>query len=138
MIEFVKDYLISEDGKIWSNKTNKYISQRVGSKGYYIVNLSIDGKCKTFQVHRLVALTFIENPNNLPIINHKDGNKLNNSIENLEWCTYSDNTLHALKNNLFHPAKGKNTKFGRFSEEEIRKIRYLNKNGYSQRRLAKM
>ena len=66
---------------------------------YYIRDLST-GKRKDFKGHRLVAEYFIDNPNNYPIVNHIDGNKANNHIENLEWCTYSQNNIHAYKNGL--------------------------------------
>lgn len=79
MIEVIKDYFATEDGQIWSNKTHKYIAQKVGPNGYYNVNLSINGKCKTFQVHRLIAKAFLDTIDETLIINHKDGNKLNNN-----------------------------------------------------------
>lgn len=63
--------------------------------GYYQVTLSKEAKSRTFRVHRLVALAFIPNPDNKPYINHIDGNKKNNRIENLEWCTASENNWHA-------------------------------------------
>lgn len=56
-----------------------------------------------YMAHRLVALSFISNPNNLPIINHKDGCKWNNNVDNLEWCTYSENSQHATKTGLQKP-----------------------------------
>lgn len=64
--------------------------------GYDFVCLRKNDKDKNFSVHRLVAQTFIPNPNNLSDVNHIDGNKQNNSIENLEWCSRSDNLKHAL------------------------------------------
>lgn len=64
--------------------------------GYKSVVLCKNGKTKTFQVHRLVAQAFIPNPHNLPQVNHKDGNKLNNCVENLEWITASNNRKHAI------------------------------------------
>ena len=57
-------------------------------------------KLKTYRIHRLVAENFIENPNNYKVINHKDGNKTNNNVENLEWCTISHNTQHAINTGL--------------------------------------
>lgn len=78
------------------------------NNGYYFVNLSKNGKIHSYAVHRLVAKTFISNPNNLPIINHIDGNKLNNNINNLEWCTYSHNIQEAFRLGLSKPIwKGK-------------------------------
>lgn len=67
------------------------------SNGYKFVCLRKNGINKNHLVHRLVAEAFIENPNNYPVVNHIDGNKLNNKLTNLEWCTYSYNLEHAIK-----------------------------------------
>lgn len=69
-------------------------------KGYYNISLYKNGKSKNFRVHRLVALHFISNPENKPQINHIDGDKSNNHVDNLEWCTASENTQHAYDNGL--------------------------------------
>lgn len=79
-------YYITEDGKIYSSIQNKWLKTRI-SRGYPVVNLQM----KTKYIHRLVAETFIPNPDNLPVVNHKDENKLNSSVDNLEWCTYKYN-----------------------------------------------
>lgn len=77
---------------------NPYKSQQ----GYMYVKLCKLGKCKEFRVHRLVALTFISNdhPEESPVVNHKDGNKINNHVDNLEWVSYSENSLHAHRTGL--------------------------------------
>lgn len=67
---------------------------------YFMVKLSKNGKLKNYRVHRLVAQLFVENPNNLSQVNHKDGNKHNNCFNNLEWCTCKDNIRHAWINGL--------------------------------------
>ena len=67
------------------------------SKGYFRVNLSKNNFQKKFLVHRLVAKYFLENKLNKPCVNHIDGNKLNNIVDNLEWCTYSENERHSYK-----------------------------------------
>lgn len=77
-----------------------YLKPAVDNKGYLRCALSKENKLKTFKVHRLVASAFIDNPDNLPQINHKDGNKLNNHVENLEWCNNSQNQLHAYATGL--------------------------------------
>lgn len=84
-----------------------------------------------------MAKLFIENPQNLPCVNHIDGNKLNNSLDNLEWVTFSENTKHAIKNGLMTVRKGVLTKNGRFSEDDIKNIRELSKNNMSSYKIAK-
>lgn len=99
-------YLISNQGRLKSlgNKSNhkKEIICKVSpnSKGYDVQHLYHNKKHKCAKVHRLVAEAFIPNPDNKPQVNHKDGNKLNNCVENLEWCTNSENQIHANKNGL--------------------------------------
>lgn len=87
-------YMISSTGKVYS-KLNKLIKKTSYTKdGHEVIVLSRDGKQYGTFVHRLVAQAFIPNPNNLPIINHKDENPKNNNVENLEWCTYSYNNTY--------------------------------------------
>lgn len=126
------DYSVSRTGEVYSHKRHKYIKQRVGPKGYMMVNLSINGTCKTFTVHRLVADAWIPNSDSLPQVNHIDGDKTNNSVDNLEWCTASHNVIHAINTGLTHTAKGMATKNGRFSNDDIIEIRRL----YNEERLS--
>lgn len=84
---FEGKYAATSCGRIWSYKHKKFL-KNCGEKGnYQIVMLSENGKCKCYYVHRLVALAFIPNPHNLPQVNHKDEQKDNNCLDNLEWCT---------------------------------------------------
>ena len=80
-------YYAYSDGRIWSKKTHKFLKLNNHNNGYLNVTLRVEGKSITRLVHRLIAITFLENPNNLPQVNHKDENKHNNSVENLEWCS---------------------------------------------------
>ena len=83
-------YTVDEYGNVYNTKKNKLKAQQTYN-GYKYVQLHNNGKPKVALVHRLVAEAFIPNPEKLPCINHKDENKLNNSVENLEWCTYQYN-----------------------------------------------
>lgn len=84
-------YKVSSRGRIWSNRNSLYLKPAVDKLGYFVVILYSAGRRKTIRVHRLVALAFIPNPNSYKEVNHKDENKANNNIENLEWCTRAYN-----------------------------------------------
>lgn len=73
----------------------KLMSPVLKKTGYYQINLHLNGKYKSKMIHKLVADAFLENPDNLPVVNHIDGDKTNNHVSNLEWCTVSYNTWHA-------------------------------------------
>lgn len=103
-------YSITPEGKVYSDVNNIELKQSIGTTGYYRVNLNNKDGGKTFKVHRLVAIHFIENPNNYNIVNHKDGNKLNNNVDNLEWCDYTHNNRHARELGLCITPKGLNNK----------------------------
>ena len=80
------------------------------------------GKTKLFRVHRLVAETFIPNPNNLPEVNHKDGDKLNNNVKNLEWCTNLENMRHSVETGLRN-IKGENNPSAKLTVKDVINIR---------------
>lgn len=89
-----EDYLIYNDGRVFTLKRNKFLKLSLNN-GYHRITLYKNGKYHQVSVHRLVAKYFISNPQNKPFINHKDGNRSNNSLDNLEWCTSSENNKHA-------------------------------------------
>lgn len=93
-------YLVSNHGNIKSIKRNIILKSSNNKKGYLQVILGYKGKTKAFRVHRLVAENFIENVDKKSQVNHIDGNKHNNRVDNLEWCTNSENQKHAFKYNL--------------------------------------
>lgn len=102
------DYYVTMDGRVYSTITNKYLKGGEDKNGYIHVVLRLPKehpdfkfkKYKTCKIHVLVAKTFIQNPNQYPCINHIDGNKHNNNVSNLEWCTYAYNNKHAILNGL--------------------------------------
>ena len=133
-------YLVSNYGEIKGVKTGKIRKKNINHEGYYFVCISLGSRNKKplIKVHRAVAETFLNNSNNYPVINHKDGNKLNNYIENLEFCTHQENTIHAVQNNLidYNPVKKKILRvndgliFNSITEAGI----FINKNSYNKAR----
>lgn len=94
-IDEYENYQISSWGRVYSKNTHSIVAQEKTEKGYMRVYLCRDGVRKHYKVHRLVAGEFIPNPLGKPQVNHKDGNKENNSVSNLEWVTNKENCNHA-------------------------------------------
>ena len=106
ILDFSGRYEISNFGNVRNVKADRFVRCRDNRGGYLCVTFRINVNGEkyqyTFRVHRLVALMFIPNPMNLPEVNHLDCNKRNNRIDNLEWCTRSQNIRHAFKNVKFN------------------------------------
>lgn len=119
--------LVSQDGKLKNAITGTEYRLNLTGLGYLGACISLGSRKnrKLFKVHKAVAETFIPNPDNLPEINHKDGNKQNNDISNLEWCSRSQNTKHAWDNNLIDRNKftGVNNPMAKLNPEKVRFIR---------------
>lgn len=113
----IDDYEITRDGKIINRHTGRILRGQPNGKGYLRVSI---GK-KLMFIHRLVAEKYIPNPENKPQVNHKDGNKLNNCVDNLEWTTNQENRNHAVKNDLH--LKGEKCPYAKLTEENVREIR---------------
>lgn len=103
-----ENYLISNLGSVKNTKTGLCLKPQLSSNGYYNVTLCKNGKKSTPLIHRLVAEHFLSKINQT--VNHIDGNKLNNNINNLEWITYSENLTHAHKSKLRKKTHKKNKK----------------------------
>ncbi len=146
-IEEFSDYQISNFGRVKSFKNRNGKKERIlkpsrdkSGNGYLFVNLCKNGKRKICCIHKLILCNFkpINNLNNFEC-NHIDGNKLNNYMDNLEWCTKSENQLHAYRTGLKISLKGEDHGRSKLKESNIKEIRMLLKKGeYSQRRIAEI
>jgi DNA-binding transcriptional regulator YiaG len=139
---YEKRYSITEDGKVWSHpksgggylgyiKKGKWLKTSYSTKYPSICLCDDNKKRKTYLIHRLVAISYLENPEKKKQINHKDGNKLNNNLNNLEWCNPIDNINHAFKTGL-------NKRVKKLTETQIKEIKKLRYNGFTQVELANM
>ena len=116
--KYSEKYEVSTDGHIRNIKTKKVLNGFQGKDQY--LRTQFDGKTRL--IHRAVAKTFIPNPNNLPEVNHKNGDKSNNSVDNLEWCTRNENLRHAYIHGL-RTAKGINNARCKLNEDDVSYIK---------------
>lgn len=123
-------------GKYPRKWREKLLSQNTTNAGYKKCHISKDGKTKTPNIHRLVASAFIDNSLGLPCVNHLDGNKENNSADNLEWCSYKENTKHAIESGLMG-VDGFENPSAKLDRNEVNRIKRLYRTGkFSQRKLS--
>lgn len=92
---FERLYAITRNGNVWSYRNNKFLKSRPSHNGYLRIQLNVNGKPYEYRINRLVAMTYIPNPNNYKEVNHIDFNILNNTVENLEWCSHLENMNHS-------------------------------------------
>ncbi|WDS60548.1 major capsid protein [Bacillus phage BC-6] len=134
-IEEYPNYKVSDYGEVINMNTMR-ILKKDRRKGYYSVRLSKGGASKVFSVHRLVASAFLGNPYNLPQVNHKDGNRENNHVDNLEWVTQEDNLKHQQENNLC--PKGEENGNSKLTTAEVVSIIKLNDGIHISKEVAEM
>lgn len=134
-------FQISDLGRLRSKRTNKILSQTISKTGYYTHATKIGGrkgKSICFKIHRLVCKAFHPNPENKKSVNHKDGNKLNNHKDNVEWATQHENMTHAVSTGLLVNPKGEENNKAKLSEKDVIQIRMeYETTKISQRALAK-
>ena len=105
IIGYEKLYQVSNFGNVKTLRKNKLLKPTINYRGYLCITLSKNGKSTQYKIHRLVATAFLHNYLELPQVNHKDGDKLNNCVDNLEWCSPNYNMRHSYQNNLTKGAK---------------------------------
>lgn len=122
------DYWVTKDGRIWSYQSVRYLSPTRDNKGYLSIGLNdITGKICTKKVHRLVALSFIPNPEGKEQVNHINGLKDDNRVENLEWVTNQENKDHAVEHRLHKH---------RYSDDDAHAVCLMIDSGYSNREIS--
>ena len=142
IVSFEGLYEISNLGNVKSLGNNKLrkekiLKQGVSNCGYKTVCLSKNNKYKTYTVHRLVAKTFLTDTNNKLQVNHVNGIKTDNRVENLEWCTASENTKHAYNNGLIKVSKSENHINAKLTGSQVLEIRAIGGN-LKQREIAEI
>ena len=136
-----ENYYVNEEGDVFSTKFNKVrkLKQANLGDGYLQINICNNNKVKAIPVHRLVAETFIPNPQKKIDVNHKNGIKSDNRVQNLEWNTRKENMKHAFSIGLLNPSTGKDNGNSKLIEEQVLEIRELYKiKKYNQTKLGKM
>ena len=126
------NYWVTYEGRVYNSNRSRFLKGCIDSYGYRVFKITIDGVQKMFKAHRMVAECFIENPNNKRTVNHKDGDKLNNYVYNLEWNTIDENNLHAKENGLLRVPNRK------FSKDEILDIYSLHKSGNTKTKISQI
>lgn len=139
IVDYEGLYLIDSLGNVVSlpkQQGSRFVNQykilgtKINRTGYKEVALTKDGKTKTVLLHRLIAKHFIDNPNNYPCVNHKNGIKVDNRLENLEWCTRAQNTKHAYENNLGNFKTTANAQLDAYNKEHgYVVVRLIDKDG---------
>ena len=127
---------VKTKGNVYRTIPEHFLTWQPTYDGYMFAKLTKEKIKKCIKIHRLVALAFIPNPSNKPQVNHKDGNKKNNSIDNLEWVTGKENMAHAVENNLNNCGRGEAQGHSKATDEMVLKMREHAKGGRTHQSIA--
>ena len=130
-------YQVSDIGLVINCSTKRLLMGSPDKRGYIKVSIYMDNKLHTMAVHRLVAEAFIPNPDNKPTVNHKDGNKKNNNVENLEWMTHKENIQHAIDNGLRN-IDGMNAPSNIYTDEQVHEVCRLLSDGKNPKEISEL
>lgn len=117
-------YKVSSCGNVFIVSKNRNQTPLKVKNGYLLVDLCKSGSKKRISIHRLVAIHFLDNNENKPQVNHKNGIKTDNRLENLEWATASENQRHSINTGLKKPRKGEECKYAKITEKDAIDIKY--------------
>lgn len=133
-VEGYPNYCVSKDGEVLNQKRGVLLTPYEEPHGYFQVTLSHGGSSKKFRLHRLVAQCFLERVEGKEHVNHKNGDKSDNSVNNLEWCSPKENQTHAIETGLSNN-KGQNNGMSKLTDSEVAAIRKLSST-FTQKELA--
>lgn len=134
-VENFPNYLVSDEGEIFSLRSKKTLKARVMKNGYLCIHLYNKEGRKSFLIHRLVASAFIENKLNKPCVNHKDFDRANNKESNLEWSTYKENIQYSINVGRIN-VSGENNPLAKLNPSKVKNIREMLSCGVDPKKIA--
>lgn len=155
ILGFEGRYAVTKDGRVWAyprtrsydassirrdctkHYAGRWLKDSINKYGYKQLTLWKDGKGYAYRIHKLVAESYLTKLSDKLVVNHKDGNKLNNNVANLEWVTHAENTQHAFKLGLMVARRGEDNNMSRFKENDIKEMRDMYESGINRSQIAK-
>ena len=130
-VSFAPGYYVTDQGEVYSKNYNRRIGvdrklkPEIANNGYLRYTIWVKGKRTRFLAHRLIAIVLIENPKNLKYVNHKNSIRTDNRVDNLEWCTMSDNIKHGYSDGFLIPTQGELHGNHILTEQQVLRVRKM-------------